>query len=109
MQCWFAGRGAGPCEGKLDKAHWIPKQRIKREFKHADQEQLDELVWHPAVWSPMCRKHHSAFDAKMLRIRREDVPLQAERWAEMFGMTWSLDVDYGLHPEIGVHTDGGSW
>jgi hypothetical protein len=109
MRCWFAGRtDAGPCDGPIDKAHWVPKQRIKREFREVAKPQLDELIWHPSVWSPMCRRHHSAFDAKMLRIRREEVPLRAERWAAIFGMTWSLDADFGLHPEVG-HTTNEVW
>lgn len=31
--CWLAGRpGVGPCDGRLVRAHLIPKQRIKREY-----------------------------------------------------------------------------
>lgn len=30
--CFFAGAGAGPCDGALIRAHLVPKQLLRREF-----------------------------------------------------------------------------
>lgn len=108
MTCWWKDRGQGPCDGPIDRAHWIPKQRIRREFRHLAAETLKELVWHPAVWSPMCRRHHGDFDSGKLKVAREQLPVPVERYAEVFGLAWSLDASYGPHPEIGLTTEG-SW
>lgn len=109
-ECWFARlAGAGPCDGPMDRCHLVPKQRIKREFAAAAPSVLSEVVWHPSAWVWGCRRHHGNFDNKVLRIHRSQIPLRTERWAEVFGLQWSLDRDFG-DPVVGVTTcEDGGW
>lgn len=100
--CFFAHRG--DCDGRLVKAHLIPKQRIKREFPKS-LENLDiptrlEILWDPRCWTWMCGGptglggHHGAFDAKQIRIRRSHLPEGVEEFAAEYGLEWSLERDY---------------
>lgn len=92
--CFFAG--LGDCEGRLQRAHLIPKSRIRREFRgDLDREQLLRLVWHPSCWRWMCELHHHRFDQCQLFLRRERVPADVEAFAEAFDLGWSLDASYG--------------
>jgi hypothetical protein len=64
----------------MDRAHLLPKSRLKREVGDSP-----EFVWHPDVWVWGCRRHHSAFDAKQLRVQRRHLPKGVERFAEALG------------------------
>lgn len=86
--CWFAG--ASSCDGPLQRAHLIPKQRIKREASRAF-----DVVWDPRVWAPMCERHHRRFDAGLERIDRGRLPVTVEEYAVEHRLGWSLDRDYG--------------
>lgn len=88
--CFFAVHSEKPCDGPMDRAHLLPKQRLRREVSDDPR-----LVWHPSVWVWGCRRHHAAFDARMLRLAREDVPEVTELAAKVLGMEWSLDQMYG--------------
>lgn len=103
--CFFARFAMTPCDGHADRCHLIPKQRITKQFKSqfpdATRQQIQAAVWHPSVWQPGCRKHHSNFDAKMLRIERSDIPAETEVYARIMELTWSLEADYG--PAEGAH------
>jgi len=133
MMCWLARFGPDvPCDGRLVKAHLIPKQRIKRDFPHGawlypdgttdkvllrQRVQLapnaegaldarwlkqDELVWDERVWVPACGGptgiggHHGMLDGRNLRVPRAALPEGVEAYAAEYGLTWSLDRDYGL-------------
>lgn len=110
-ECFFARLGG--CEGRLVKAHLIPKQRIKRELRSARilahvsrlslEREVDQAVWDPRVWTWMCgglnygaEGHHGAFDAKQIVIARDDLPEGVEEYAREYGLEWSLEADYGL-------------
>jgi hypothetical protein len=128
LECFFARRpGAGACDGALIRAHLIPAQRIKREYPrgaYASEGQpwvpvprdvdpelrrrapgmfkpLDEIVWDPRVWVPLCGGptgiggHHGKFDGRSIRLRREDLPAAVEEFAAQYGLGWSLERDYG--------------
>lgn len=75
----------------MDKAHLIPKSRIKRELGTSDQ----RLIWHPVLWVYACRRHHADFDNRVFRLARGDLPAGLEGAARVLGMEWSLDRDYG--------------
>lgn len=97
--CFFAHRG--DCDGRLVKAHLIPKQRIKREKQSLlPKDDLQWLIWDERVWTYMCGGptglggHHGAFDAKQIRIRRSHLPEGVEEFAAEYGLEWSLERDY---------------
>ena len=118
-ECFFAHLGG--CEGRLVKAHLIPKQRIKAAYSSAASRaravslvpleapmqalidrRSEDVIWDPRVWVPMCGGltgiggHHGAFDAKQIRLRRDELPEGLEEFAREYGLEWSLDRDYGL-------------
>lgn len=86
-QCFFAARG--DCEGRLDRAHLIPKQRMR--IRNMDK----DILWDPRCWVPMCRKHHTAFDHHFINLRRKDLPIGVEQFAAEHKLEWSLTRDYG--------------
>jgi hypothetical protein len=111
-QCFLATFDPGPCDGRLVRAHLLPKRIIKREFK-ADFPHflgsLEELMWHPDAWRPACGGitgiggHHGKFDvARTLKVPRWAIPEETETMAlmmdaalgrEVFGVF--LDREYG--------------
>lgn len=89
--CWFAH--LGPCElrpdGKFDRMHLIPAQRLRRAGLTKTQAQDPRFI------RPGCRKHHHQFDQKRIRVQRVEIPRETEEAAEEYGVSWSLDRDYG--------------
>lgn len=111
LECFFAHLGG--CQGRLVKAHLIPKQRIRRELVPARypagssarkrfRERVDGAVWDSRCWAWMCGGatglggHHGAFDAKQIELHRNDLPKGLEEFAVEYGLAWSLEADYGL-------------
>lgn len=102
MECFFAHLGG--CEGRLVQAHLIPKQRIRREVLHLLPHDVEAhtVLWDPRCWAWMCGGisklggHHGAFDAKQIDLHRDDLPEGLEEFAAEYGLTWSLEADYGL-------------
>jgi hypothetical protein len=88
--CWLATFSDKPCQGPMDRAHLIAKQRLKREVSGDPR-----LVWHPSLWVWACRRHHGDFDNRVLRVGRGDLPVGLEGAAEILGLGWMLDADYG--------------
>jgi hypothetical protein len=95
--CFLAQFADTPCHGHLDAAHLIPKQRIRRELKSRgmDAAAIREVIWHPSVLVPGCRRHHGDFDvARTLRVPREALPPAVFAWAEQWELMWSIDRDF---------------
>lgn len=108
-RCWFEGKG--PCDGRLVRAHLIPRQRIARElftrFREQDMTRPDaaqkafDLAWSDDVWVPMCGGptgvggHHGLFDSRRISIARAALPEKVERFAETWSLEWSLTADFG--------------
>jgi len=109
MTCWLAQFSDVPCDGRLVKAHLIPAQRIRRELTvdrsiptvRQDGDRITSIVWDPRVWVPACGGptgiggHHGMFDGRKLRVPRAALPEGVEAYAAEYGLTWSLDRDYG--------------
>ncbi len=120
-RCFFEGwPGAGACDGRLVRAHLIPKQLIRREVVTArtassgrwpvtvDQRaELARILWDERAWVPMCggrvglSGHHGMLDqSRTLRIPRDRLPAVLEEFAAEFGLVWWLDREYGAKPEV---------
>lgn len=124
-ECWFAGRpGIDPCQGRMDRMHWVKQQAIRARFPHGayrvdggewvrtprlmdpadfegralDMRSMQQIVWDGRVWAGACRWHHGTFDrpgVRALRVPRAELPVDVEEWAAEFGMVWWLDRTYG--------------
>jgi hypothetical protein len=85
----------------MDRAHLIGKQRIRRELRgELTKDQLNEAIWHPSVWRPACRWHHGQLDNGAFHLDRSLLPASVERFAEIWGMEWSLDADFGARHDV---------
>lgn len=83
----------------MDPVHLIPKQRIRRELRsrypRLDEQTLLNAVWHESMWVRGCRHHHNELDvSRKLRIPASEIPLKTRVVARLFGVEWSLDLDY---------------
>lgn len=90
-ECWFAH--VSECEfradGRPDRMHLIPAQRLRKAGLKRKQVQDDRFI------RLGCRKHHHQFDQGFISITRDEVPRETEEAAAEYGVTWSLDRDYG--------------
>lgn len=85
MRCFFQKR-LGDCQGISQRAHWVPKQRLRKE--------LDENeVWDKRCWTLMCAAHHHRFDKGFLRLRLEDYPAVFLEYAADHGLFWAGERD----------------
>jgi hypothetical protein len=94
--------GPGPmpsCDGRLVKAHLIPKQTLLRELA---AEVSPGAIWDHRVWVLACggpignAGHHGHLDySKRIRLPREVIPASTEDFAEQYGLVWVLDRLYG--------------
>jgi hypothetical protein len=93
-RCWLKQFTDTPCDGRMDRAHLIPRQLMRRELK--GRPDLPALLVDGRGWMPACRKHHSAFDtARTLRVPRYALPEAVERFAEGLGLLWWIEREFG--------------
>lgn len=91
--CWLAAFSDVPCDGRMEKAHLVRQQTIKREIRGAEDPKA--ILWDSRVLRPGCYRHHTMLDqAKTLRIPREAIPVETEQYAAELGLTWWLDRTY---------------
>lgn len=79
----------------MDRAHLLPKARLKRELRGQPAELVERAVWHPGVWVWACRRHHGDFDNHVFRVERSELPAGVEVFAEALGVGWMLDREFG--------------
>lgn len=105
-RCFLARFSDRPCDGRLVKAHLIPRQTLKREVCGATGTRLLylDVVNDPRSWVWACggplgnAGHHGMLDAsRTLRIPRDRLPLALEDFAAELGLGWWLDREYGPH------------
>jgi hypothetical protein len=91
-ECWLAQfMPSVSCDGRMERAHLIREQTIRREVSRSKL-----ILWAPAVWRPACHRHHGELDqTKALRIPRGAIPVETEQWAAGHGLAWWLDREYG--------------
>ena len=109
-ECFFAHLGG--CEGRLVKAHLVPKQTLRRELRYrgtldpekpsgAVERWLHEVIWDERCWRWMCGGptglggHHGQYDAKQVRIPREQVPPDLVAFLAEHGLEWMVDKYLG--------------
>lgn len=56
---------------------------------------MDLMIWDPRCWVPMCRRHHGDFDNHRFRIRRDELPVGVEEFAQQFGFLSRLSIEFG--------------
>lgn len=95
MICFLAAFSDKPCEGRLIRAHLIPRQLLKREGLAAFVDDHRGYVY--ACGGAMGNSgHHGALDcARTLRVPRCALPAAVEEMAEELGLEWWLDREYG--------------
>jgi hypothetical protein len=102
--CYFRAKD-DHCEGRIEAAHWISRQRVKNALwpllpplwdcagpKEADLIWLAE--WDPRNAVPACERHHRRFDSHRmppLVVPRDAVPDAVEEFC----------ADWGLESELG--------
>lgn len=81
------------CDGRLVRAHLIPKRLIKRSGGAV----WDRRAWVWACGGPMGNGgHHGMLDAsRTLRLPRGAIPAGTEELAIELGLEWFLDKEYG--------------
>jgi hypothetical protein len=89
--CFLAQFTGTPCGGRMERAHLIREQTIRREVSRSKL-----VLWAPAVWRPACHVHHGELDqSKKLRLPRSAIPAETEAWAAEHGLAYWLDREYG--------------
>ena len=108
-ECFFAHLGG--CEGRLVKAHLVPKQTLAREYQSATyraivgppggwtvgilQRSLHEVLWDSRCWRWMCGGptgiggHHGQFDAKQIRL--DEHPADLLEYLREYDLEWMAD------------------
>lgn len=95
-QCFFRTfPDAGPCSGRLTRAHLVKQQVLKREGHEA-------AIWDPRSWvwacgGPTgCSGHHGMLDhSRRLRIPMNMLPPGFLALMEELGMGWYVEKHYG--------------
>jgi len=85
--CWFARLGYVDHDGPLQRAHWIPKQRLRQAGLGTD------AVWDPRVWRWSCMRHHHKVDNGFIDLNPDDFP--AELWEYAAENRFSFNADRG--------------
>jgi hypothetical protein len=77
------------CEGRMDRAHLIAQQVLRREGH-------PEACQDRRSWVPACRWHHSQFDNyRGVVVPREMLPAGFLELCEEIGLSWWVDRRYG--------------
>jgi hypothetical protein len=83
-----------PCDGRLVRAHLLPRRLIKT--------LNPDLEWDPRGWVWSCGGpmgnggHHAMLDtSRRIRVPRDALPVNLEDFAEELGLLWWLDREYG--------------
>jgi hypothetical protein len=105
--CYLTRIGYTDCDGPLDAAHLAPKQRLKALYKTRGMpaHQIAAAVWDARVTVPICRRHHTLFDQKVIRLTEDQFPPKMLEYAAEYGLEYrgARDGWVGLHvpPETG--------
>lgn len=101
--CYFAPFATDSCQGRLDRAHFVRQQDIRREWERANPRiptawiaatpltgtDLDALLADPRNWRPGCRWHHSKADGGWLAY---EPPASAYEFARDYDLDHYLPI-----------------
>lgn len=96
-RCFLAQFSDQPCQGRLIRAHLLPKQLLKREIGEGWAKVADDR----RSWVPSCgglvglAGHHHELDYHSLQIPRESLPAGLQELCEELGLSWYLDRRFG--------------
>lgn len=117
LPCFLAAYDDQPCDGRIEAAHWIKRQRIEKtiawnlgvpealyrgrqKIATATAEQIERLplvhlaAWDPRLAVPGCTRHHRRFDSQAtppLWVFREEVPWEVEDGVTDWGLETALE------------------
>lgn len=100
--CYLRAFTAEPCRGRLQRAHLVKQQTLRREVWNTRYRRGFELPllrtflgW-PCWWVWACEHHHYMLDkSRKLRVPRHKLPPALEAAAAEYELGWWLDREYG--------------
>lgn len=95
--CWMVDVIRHRCDGPIDPAHLLPKQRLKVIAKNkfpGDEDKQRELVWSPSNGVPLCRDAHHKLDNGFIRIYWHQLPAEAHQFAAEWDLEWEMEQAY---------------
>jgi hypothetical protein len=96
-RCWMADVVRHKCDGPIDPAHLLPKQRLKHIASArypGDRPKMLELVWSPDNGIPLCRAAHHKLDNGFIRLYWHQLPPEAVRFAQEWDLEWEMEQVY---------------
>jgi hypothetical protein len=85
--CWLQQFSLAPCDGPMDPAHLVPKQRLRNAGINPEDR------WDRRAIVPACRRHHHLFDQKFMRIPLEEYPSEFIDYCTEHGLYWNGQRD----------------
>ena len=103
QRCFF--EHLGDCQGRLVRAHLIPKSRMRRHLAYElkmSPDEIERTIWDERAWIPLCGGptgiggHHGRLDSKQLHLNYSELPTAVKEFAEEYRLEWSLARDYAI-------------
>lgn len=96
QSCFLAAFDARPCDGRIEAAHWINRQRIRNSLwaRGLDRDLIELACWDTRLAVPACTHHHRRFDhhaTPALVVPRQYVPVEVEQAAQEWGLQVALE------------------
>jgi hypothetical protein len=106
--CYLARFSKKPCNGRIVKAHLIPRRHLRQQFHRLRRLGVDlpwanaqELIDDPATWVPACggvvgnSGHHGELDfSRTLRVPWSAIPDRTKALAALLRLDWWLEREY---------------
>ncbi len=95
--CWMTPVVAHHCDGPIDPAHLLPKQRLRAIAKDRypeDEERQYKMIWGPMNGIPLCRAAHHKLDNGFIRLSWEQLPREARDYAIDWDLEWEMQQAY---------------
>jgi hypothetical protein len=80
--CWLQQFSLAPCDGPMDPAHLVPKQRLRNAGINPEDR------WDRRAIVAACRAHHHLFDNGFIKLSLTDYPESFIDYATEHGLTW---------------------